>query len=59
MILGRSVIVGDELRSGRLVRLFAPAARKGCDYHLVYPEGAMEHERLRVFRDWIHAEARR
>ncbi|WP_338770305.1 LysR substrate-binding domain-containing protein [Massilia sp. METH4] len=51
-------MVARELAEGRLVRLFDVAVPVGDDfaYHLVYPAGAGEDERIAALRAWLQAE---
>ena len=55
--LGRSPLVMDALRDGRLVRPFPQIARSPLQYWLVYPEEHRKLEKIRTFIDWIKAEA--
>lgn len=55
--LGRSVLVSEDLASGRLVELF-PAFRLNVEhgYDLIYAKGNREHPKVCAFRDWIKGE---
>jgi LysR family glycine cleavage system transcriptional activator len=58
--LGRSVVVGDDLLAGRLVRLFSEIAcpvRWG--YHVVMRPEAARLPKVAAFRNWLFAEAER
>lgn len=57
--LGRSVLVAEDLREGRLVALF-PAARLDVEwgYDLVYRMGNEDHPKVRAFRNWLDDEVR-
>lgn len=58
--LGRSVVVGDDLKAGRLVRLFPDAVcpvRWG--YYVVTRPGAMDVAKVAAFQGWLIAEAER
>jgi LysR family glycine cleavage system transcriptional activator len=57
--LGRSVLVAEDLISGRLVPLF-PKAKLEVEwgYDLVYRIGNGDHPRIRAFRSWIADEVR-
>jgi LysR family transcriptional regulator, glycine cleavage system transcriptional activator len=49
--------VGDDLKSGRLMKLFDIVAYSGADYYLAYPESRRNSPKTRAFRDWILKEA--
>ena len=51
--------VADEMKSGRLVRLFDVMGTTGAKYYLVYPERSRNQRKIRLFRDWLLAEATR
>jgi len=55
--LGRSPLVLDDLAEGRLVRPFGPAMPTGYAYYFVCPPRALEIEKIRIFREWLMAEA--
>ena len=55
--LGQESLVVDLIRSKELVAPFARRLRTGFGYYFVYPHGADERTEIRVFRDWIVAEA--
>jgi LysR family transcriptional regulator, glycine cleavage system transcriptional activator len=55
--LGRSVIVGDDLAAGRLVRPFDVACPLDLGYHLVHPPQHVSRPNVAAFRAWILAEA--
>lgn len=55
--LGRSALVEDDIKAGRLVRPFELSLSAAYAYHVVYPPGALETAKIRDFRDWIVAEA--
>ena len=58
MLLGRSSFATRDLRVGRLVRPFdlvLPVT--GAAFWLVYPDGALDEDKTRIFRDWLLAEA--
>jgi LysR family glycine cleavage system transcriptional activator len=57
--LGRSVVVADDLATGRLARPFGPECPLGLAYFLVYPRTAFAAARTAAFREWILAEAER
>ena len=51
--LGRLSIVERELEAGNLVKPFDVTVLTDLAYHLVYLPGALEREKVRVFRDFI------
>jgi LysR family glycine cleavage system transcriptional activator len=53
--LATSVLIGDDLRSGRLVRPFGPEIPSRYSYHLVCPPESATVPKVRSFRDWIRA----
>jgi len=55
--LGRGPLVIDALLDGRLVRPFTETARSQLKYWLVYAEEQHKSEKIRLFVDWIKAEA--
>ncbi|MCW2241124.1 transcriptional regulator GcvA [Azospirillum canadense] len=58
VLLGRSLIVADDLAAGRLVRPFAESCPAGFGYYLVHPPQVAARANLRAFVDWIMEEAR-
>ncbi len=57
--LGRGPLAIDDLSAGHLVRPFGAAVPSGFAYYLVCPRGALDRPKVKVFRDWLHAEAAR
>lgn len=59
VVLGRSVLVAEDVAAGRLVSLF-PQTRLEVEwgYDLVYGTGNQDHPKVRAFRSWIAGEAR-
>lgn len=51
--LGRTAIVADELADGRLVKPFDIERPADYAYHFVCPKDAVDHPRIRAFRDWL------
>lgn len=47
----------QEAREGKLVRPFAATGKDGQSYWLVYPHASRNLPKVRMFRDWILAEA--
>ena len=56
--IGRSVLIGDELASGRLVRPFAAARPSSYAYYAVTTRTARANPRVAAFIAWLLAEAR-
>lgn len=54
--LGRSALVEDDLRAGRLVRPFDIQYPARHDYCLIYPKKSAKKGQLMAFRDWVMAE---
>jgi len=57
VLLGRSVIVQDDLRAGRLVRAADGAMPTRCHYHLLHRSGALVRPPVRAVHDWLVAQA--
>lgn len=57
--LGQASLVADHIKEKRLVAPFARRLKTGFGYFLVHPQGADERPEIKVFRDWIVAEAKR
>jgi len=55
--LARSLLAGDEIRAGRLVRLFDIAIQCRHSYYFVCPEGRESQAEIRLFLDWLRREA--
>jgi LysR family glycine cleavage system transcriptional activator len=56
VLLGRSALVSADLAAGRLVRPFDLALKSRWKYYVVYPDGAMQHQKVKAFRDWLFSE---
>jgi len=56
--LGRSVLIGDELAAGRLVRPFAVARSSSYAYYAVTTRAARANPRVAAFIAWVMAEMR-
>ena len=57
--LGRLVLAADDLRSGRLVRLFDVVLQNDYSYWLVYPAAALDRPNVVAFRTWLLSQAKR
>ncbi len=51
--LGSNSLTSDDLKAGRLVRLFDVALPVNFAYYLTYPEETAENPKIIAFRDWI------
>jgi LysR family glycine cleavage system transcriptional activator len=56
--MGRSPLVMDAMRDGRLVRPFPQTVPSPLNYWLVYPDDQRRSKKIALFLDWITAEAR-
>jgi LysR family glycine cleavage system transcriptional activator len=56
--LGRSLLVADDLTSGRLVRPFDLSLASSYAYFVVYPRASADLPKIKSFRDWLLVEAR-
>ena len=57
--LGRSVLVADDLATGRLVKPFDLELPTQSAYYLVCPEGTQDRPKVKAFRDWVMSEVAR
>ena len=57
VLLGRSVIVADDLAAGRLVRPVDVAEKVDRAYYLVYRQDRRTSPKVQAFREWIIEEA--
>ena len=55
--IARSVLVQDDLKAGRLVRLFEDASIASPGYHIVYPKHFAKRKKIKVFEQWLLKEA--
>ncbi len=55
--LGRSTLVADDVAAGRLIRPFDLVLASEIAYWIVYPKDAIKRHKVRIFRDWLLAEA--
>lgn len=56
VLLGRSVVVAEDIAAGRLVRPFALELAVRPAYYLVYPRAALRRGTVARLRDWMLAE---
>ncbi len=57
VVLGRSALISDDLRAGRLVKLFTLSLPSDVAYHVVYPMQSATRPKVKAFRDWLFDEA--
>jgi len=57
IVLGRSALIGDELKSGKLVRPFSISLPTDLAYYIVYPPEHLKRHKVKAFRDWLLEEA--
>ncbi len=57
IVLGRSALVADDLKSGRLVQPFTLSLPTDLAYYVVYPPEAIKRHKVRAFRDWLLEQA--
>ncbi|WP_120496147.1 transcriptional regulator GcvA [Kiloniella sp. EL199] len=55
--LGRTSLTYDDLKAGRLVCPFGPRAPSSYQYYVVTPQSTSEITKIKVFREWLLAEA--
>jgi LysR family transcriptional regulator, glycine cleavage system transcriptional activator len=55
-VLGRTMLVADDLAAGRLVRPFKHALKAFSSFFLVYPPEAIHQRKVKAFRNWLFAE---
>jgi LysR family glycine cleavage system transcriptional activator len=55
--LGRSSLADDDIAAGRLVRPFGPMLPTRFAYYVVSPVAIADRPKIRLFRDWLLAEA--
>jgi LysR family glycine cleavage system transcriptional activator len=59
LALGQDSLVADLIADGKLVAPCAPRLKTGFGYYLVFPHGADERPEIKLFKDWIVAEAKK
>jgi len=59
VVLGRSALVADDLRAGRLVKPFDLSLPADLAYYVAYPPKALERHKVKAFRDWLFSEVAR
>ena len=59
IVLGRSALVADDLKAGRLVQPFNVAQPIDLAYYVVYPAASIMRPKVKAFRDWLLEEVAR
>jgi len=57
VLLGRSVLVREEVEAGRLVKPFDISIPSDYAYWIICPKADINRPKVRLFRDWLLAEA--
>jgi LysR family glycine cleavage system transcriptional activator len=58
VVLGRSALVADDLRAGRLIKPFELSLPADLAYYVAYLADALKRPKVRAFRDWLFEEAK-
>jgi LysR family glycine cleavage system transcriptional activator len=58
VVLGRTMLVADDLAAGRLVRPFKQSLKAFSSFYLVYPPVAIRQRKVRAFKEWLLEEMR-
>jgi LysR family glycine cleavage system transcriptional activator len=59
VVLGRSALVADDLKAGRLVKPFSVSLPADLAYYVAYPAQTSQRPKVRAFRDWLFEEVGR
>lgn len=59
VVLGRSALVADDLKAGRLVKPFSVSLPADLAYYVAYPAQTSQRPKVRAFRDWLFDEVSR
>ena len=51
--LGNTMLAGDDLRAGRLIKPFDISVPLDTAYYVVYVRDALKRPKIRAFRDWL------
>lgn len=54
--LGNTMLAGDDLKKGHLVRPFRESVVLDTGYYLIYGKGGMKQAKVKAFRDWVFAQ---
>lgn len=55
--MSESALVATDIAAGRLVRPFDVVLPSAAGYYVVYPTRSADRRKVKVFRDWLFAEA--
>ena len=56
VVLGRSALVADDLKAGRLIKPFSVSLPADLAYYVAYPAQTSQRPKVRAFRDWLFEE---
>jgi LysR family transcriptional regulator, glycine cleavage system transcriptional activator len=59
IVLGRSALVSDDLKAGRLIQPFNVVLPIDLAYYVVYPPSSIARPKVKAFRDWLFEEVAR
>ena len=59
IVLGRSALVSDDLKAGRLIQPFNVVLPMDLAYYVVYPPSSIARPKVKAFRDWLFEEVAR
>lgn len=59
VVMARSAIAEEDLKAGRLVRLFDQAVSIDFAHFIVCPEDKVKEEKIKVFIDWLRREVKK
>ena len=59
IVLGRSALVSDDLKAGRLIQPFKVVLPMDLAYYVVYPPSSIARPKVKAFRDWLFEEVAR
>lgn len=59
VVLGRSALVADDLKAGRLVKPFSVSLPADLAYYVAYPAQTSQRPKVQAFRDWLFEEVGR
>ncbi len=51
--LGNTMLAGEDIKAGRLVKPFDLTLKLETGYFLVYGQGALRRPKIKAFRDWV------
>jgi LysR family transcriptional regulator, glycine cleavage system transcriptional activator len=59
IVLGRSALVSDDFKGGRLIQPFRVVLPIDLAYYVVYPPSSIARPKVKAFRDWLFEEVAR